>query len=95
MSQDDFLQFDSLKECFVDVNILINKRNQKINDFMAELRDLEKERTKLIESCYKQNIILNIKQLSADTFQQLYEKYLKVIIILHVNLQCNTNMFIY
>jgi len=59
------------------VNDLINERNQIIKSFMDELHDFEKERTALIKDCYQQHM-LDIKQLSGDSFERLYEKYLKV-----------------
>ncbi|CAH1725607.1 unnamed protein product [Aphis gossypii] len=73
---DEFMQFDSLKKCFLVVNDLINERNQNINSFMNVLYDFEKERTALIKDCYQQHM-LNVKQLSGDSFVWLYEKYLK------------------
>ncbi|KAE9527257.1 hypothetical protein AGLY_012955 [Aphis glycines] len=73
---DEFIQFDSLKKCFLVVNDLINERNQNINSFMNVLYDFEKERTTLIKDCYQQHM-LNVKQLSGDSFVWLYEKYLK------------------
>jgi len=59
------------------VNDLINERNQIIKSFMDELHDFEKERTALIKDCYQQHM-LDVKQLSEDSFERLYEKYLKV-----------------
>lgn len=59
------------------MNDLINERNQNINSFMNVLYDFEKERTALIKDCYQQHM-LNVKQLSGDSFVWLYEKYLKV-----------------
>jgi len=44
---------------------------------MDELHDFEKERTTLIKDCYQQHM-LDVKQLSEDSFERLYEKYLKV-----------------
>lgn len=61
----------------MDVDQLIDKRNRNINDFMDVLRDLERERTTLIENCYRQHM-LDVKQVSENSFEWLYEKYLKV-----------------
>lgn len=71
------MQFNVVRSMFVHVEKLIKERNKKINDFMDVLRELEKERTKLIEDCYKRYMI-DIKHLPGDAFQRLYEKYLKV-----------------
>lgn len=71
------MQFDLLRKSFKDVEDLINKRNQNINDFIVVIRELEKERTVLIEKCYRQ-YMSDIKQLSGESFEWLYEKYLKV-----------------
>ncbi|VVC38361.1 Hypothetical protein CINCED_3A023370 [Cinara cedri] len=73
---DDFFDFDLLRQSTMMVDQLLDKRNQNIDDFMEELRYLEKKRTALIENCYKQHM-LNIKKLSNDSFERLYEKYLK------------------
>jgi len=59
------------------VNDLINERNQIIKSFMDVLHDFEKERTALIKDCYQQHMLV-VKQLSEDSFERLYEKYLKV-----------------
>lgn len=75
--QDDFMEFDLVKKYSVDVDLLIDKRNRNINDFMDVLRDTERERTTLIENCYKRHM-LDIKQVSENSFEWLYEKYLKV-----------------
>lgn len=66
-----------LKRCFENVDELVAGRNQNIDNFMNTLRDLEKERTTLIESCFKRHM-LAVKQLSPDSFERLYEKYLQV-----------------
>lgn len=75
--QDTYMQFDMVRSTFILVNRLIDERNQKINDFMDVLQDLEKKRTTLVEDCYKRNMIDN-KELPYDSFQRLYKKYLKV-----------------
>jgi hypothetical protein len=59
------------------VNDLINERNQNITSFMSVLHEFEKERTALIKDCYQKHM-LDVKQLSGDSFERLYEKYLKV-----------------
>lgn len=59
------------------MNDLINERNQIIKSFMDVLHGFEKERTVLIKDCYQQHM-LDVKQLSEDSFERLYEKYLKV-----------------
>lgn len=56
---------------------LINERNQKIEDFMDALRDLEKQRTMMIQNCYKRYIV-DIKQQPGNSLEILYKKYLKV-----------------
>lgn len=56
---------------------MIKERDGKINGFMDVVRDLEKERTDLVQSCYKQHM-LYIKRLPGDSYERLYEKYLKV-----------------
>jgi len=71
------MQFDLLRTCFLAADALISGRNRKIDDFVNALRDLEKERTALVEDCHKR-YMLDIKRLSADTYERLYEKYLKV-----------------
>lgn len=75
--QETYRKFDVIKSTYMRVDVLVNERNKKINDFMDSLRDLEKERTALIEGCYKRHMI-DIKQLPGDSFERLYEKYLKV-----------------
>jgi len=71
------MQFDALQKVFLVVNDSINERNQNIKSFMDLLHDLEKERTALIKDCDQQHM-LDVKQLSGDSFDRLYEKYLKV-----------------
>lgn len=71
------MQFDVVKSMFIHIDKLINKRSRKINEFMDVLRDLEKEKTKLTEDCYKRYMI-DIKQLPGDALQRLYNKYIKV-----------------
>ncbi|XP_025417001.1 uncharacterized protein LOC112688152 isoform X2 [Sipha flava] len=73
LNSGDFMQFDFLRKSFGDVEDLINKRNQKINDFTNVTRELEKKRTALIETCYKQYM----SELSGESFEWLFEKYLK------------------
>lgn len=61
----------------MDVDQLISKRNQDIKNFMEALRELEMERTMSVEGCYRQHMLC-LRQLSEDSFDMLYEKYLKV-----------------
>lgn len=62
------------------MNDMVDQRNSSIDDFMETLHGLEKKRTSMIESCYKQHMLV-IKRLSCDSFEKLYKKYLEVIII--------------
>jgi len=71
------MDFELIQSYFVAADKLINKRNQKIDDFMDTLSQLEKERTTLIEKCHN-GYMLDLKQRSADSYERLYEKYLKV-----------------
>lgn len=66
-----------LQKCFKNMNDMIDERNKSINDFMNTLHGLEKKRTSMIKRCYVQHMLV-IKRLSCDSFDQLYEKYLKV-----------------
>lgn len=61
------------------MNDMVDQRNNSINGFMDTLHELEKKRTSMIESCYKDHMLV-IKRLSSDSFEKLYKKYLEVII---------------
>lgn len=77
LAQDEYMQFDLLQTFFLSVDELIDRRNGKIDDFLNAMRDLEKERTTLIEDC-KERYMSEIKRLSLDSYERLYEKHLKV-----------------
>lgn len=76
--QNGSTQFDLIKKRSADVDGLLNERDRNINNCIDQLRALEKERTTLVEACYRQRM-LSLRRFSTDAFDRLYEKFLKVI----------------
>lgn len=75
--QDTYTQLDVVQSNFVLLDGLINERNRKIEDFMDALRDLEKQRTTLVQNCYKRHMVDN-RQQPNNSIDHLYKQYLKV-----------------